>query len=397
MSSKSKVRLTEKAIDGLMYVGTGSSMCVYWDSKVQSFGVRVFPSGVKSFVLYYRNQLGRQRWMTIARVDEISLEDARERALRARLDIHDGLDPVADREALRSDISFQEYASTYLQHARIKKQSWREDERRLKKYVFPKLGRLGLKAVSRRDVSALHASVGQHSIYEANRCLALLSVMFSHALKSGLIEANIPNPAKGIDKFKEKARERFVSNEELISLFKVLKSYPHIHARNAVVLYLLTGLRKQELLRAKWSDIDLHRSVLRLPQTKAGRPQEVPLTPEAIQIFQQLPRLAGNSHVFPGQRPGKPLAGIREHWEKIRDAAGISDVTIHDLRRTVGSHLAQSGTNLILIKEILRHKDLATTEIYTRFAASDKRKALEAHSKRLQEVMMIADADGQIA
>ena len=156
--------------------------------------------------------------------------------------------------------------------------------------------------------------------------------------------------------------------------------------RGAIWLYLLTGLRKNELLSAKWDYVDWHRKELNIPDTKAGRPLHLPLSSEAITLLEGMPRLEGNPYILVGVKEGQHLVNISKPWGRIRTRAGVDDVRLHDLRRTVGSWLAQSGNSLHLIGKVLNHSNTATTEIYARFAQDHVREALEAHGKQIMGI-----------
>ncbi len=199
-------------------------------------------------------------------------------------------------------------------------------------------------------------------------------------------EAEFENPARGINRFKEYKRDRWVNPEEWPRLAQAIDTEPGVYVRMALWLYLLTGMRKTELLSAKWTDIDWQRQELRLGETKAGRIHYVPLSAPAMAILRDLPRIEGNPYILPGHMPGRPLRNINTPWERIRKAAGVEDVRLHDLRRTVGSWLAQSGNSLHLIGRVLNHSNQSTTAIYARFGQDHVRQALEEHAARIMGV-----------
>ena len=158
---------------------------------------------------------------------------------------------------------------------------------------------------------------------------------------------------------------------------------PNVYARSALWLYLLTGMRKQELLKAKWKDIDWERNELKLEQTKAGRVHYVPLSGPALAILQTVPRQEANPYIFAGAKKGRHLVNINKPWFRVRDRAGVPDVHLHDLRRTVGSWLAQAGNDLHLIGKVLNHSNLSTTAIYARFSQDVVHKAMDEHATRI--------------
>ena len=133
--------------------------------------------------------------------------------------------------------------------------------------------------------------------------------------------------------------------------------------RAFVPLLLLTGLRKNELLQARWDQIDLKRGEIRLPKTKSGRPQIRKLSGPAVEILRFLPREGSNPHVFPGRKPGTHRRDFRNEWLEVRERAGLADVTLHDLRRTLGSWQAATGASLPIICKTLGHRSASTTQI----------------------------------
>ncbi len=154
-------------------------------------------------------------------------------------------------------------------------------------------------------------------------------------------------------------------------------------ARFAMWLYLLTGARKSELLKARWEDVDNNRAELRLVDTKAGRTHYIPLSAPALALLEQIPRVDGNPYILPGKREGAALVNIAKPWSRVRKAAGVEDVRLHDLRRTVGSWLAQAGNSLHLIGRVLNHSNQSTTAVYARFGEDHVRAALEQHGARI--------------
>ncbi len=209
--------------------------------------------------------------------------------------------------------------------------------------------------------------------------------MFRLAETWGFVDEGHPNPATKIEKFAERKRTRWVTREELPRIAQAIDTSPNIYVRAALWLYLLTGVRKTELLRAQWDHVDFERGVLRLPETKSGEEQVVALSAAALSILQSVPRLENNPHILPGAKEGGHLVNIDKPWRVIRAAAGVEDVRLHDLRRTVGSWLTQAGVDLNLVKDALRHSNISTTLIYARLGQDAARDAMEEHGKRILE------------
>jgi integrase len=378
---------------------------VLWDDDVRGLGLRVYPTGRKTFVLKYRDGTGAQRLATVGDFGPYTLDQARDRARAMIREAEEGADPLAVKRAAKAAPTFADLADAYKTRHAPKKLTGAEDLRRINKHLGGWLNRK-LSTFTREDVAQLVERIARTpperggkakkvkanrparplrtgKPVEANRTLALVRKMFTLAEAWGLTPAGHPNPARGIESRKEVARDRWVAPEELPKLAAAIDAETSPYTRGAIWLYLLLGARKSELLGARWADVDRTRKVLKLPKTKAGRPHEIPLGQAALEIFDTLPTEHGSPFVFPGRTPDKPMPEIRAAWDRVRTAAGVADVRLHDLRRTVGSWLVQSGASLHLVGRVLNHTNQATTARYARFAQDHVRDALEAHATKL--------------
>lgn len=381
------MKLTKKLVDGLSYTGASNARCIVWDDSLPGLGCRIYPSNKKCFVLSYRSG-GQKRLMKLGKYGAISLDEARRLAKQHIGSITGGSDPLVTRQRSRHGETVADLCRTFLEgHAKIRKRSWKEDDRRMRRFILPTIGRSKLKTLSRSDIASLHRRIGQTAPYEANRTLALLSVMFEFAITQGLREEAAGNPARRIPKFPEHKRDRWVTPAEIPRLTTAIDAEENPYARAALWLYLLTGARKSEVLLMRWADVDLVQRQWRLPTTKSGRTHYLPLVDEAVSILQGLPRQQDNEHVICGARPGAPLINISKPWLRVRRQAGLDDVRLHDIRRTVGSWLAQNGETLHLIGRVLNHSNASTTQIYARFTDDNVRRALTSHSDRLSALL----------
>jgi integrase len=276
-------------------------------------------------------------------------------------------------------------------HAKAKKESWRRDKIQVDKWLKPRLGKLLVRDVKRPHIARLHAEIGKVHQVNANRVLSLLSKMFNEATVWGFLDEDAPNPAKKIERFAETSRDRFLSKDDLPALGKAINNAPDEILKRLIWLYLLTGMRKSELMAIKWEDIDLEQGSIRLAKhktsKKSGAAKHVPLSALAVRLLKSMPRFIDNSHVFPGLRKGDHKRDVRKAWDNIKEEAKIKDLTIHDLRRTVGSYMAEEGRSLALIGELLGHTSEKTTKIYARFGNQPLRNALEEHAKQLESVI----------
>lgn len=378
---------------------------VLWDDDVRGLGLRVYPTGRKSFVLKYRDGTGAQRLATLGDFGPYTLDQARDRARVMIREAEEGADPMAVRRAAKAAPTFGDLVEAYKTRHAPTKRTGAEDMRRITKHLGGWLSRK-LSSFNREDVAQLVERIARTpperggkakkikanrparplrigTPVEANRTLALIRKMFTLAEAWGLVPAGHVNPARGIAQHKEQARDRWVAADELPKLAAAIDAEANPCARAALWLYVLTGCRKSELLGARWADVNRTRNVLTLPRTKAGRAHEIPLVPAALEILDSLPRADGSPFVFPGRDPQKPMTEIRAAWDRVRIAAGVEDVRLHDLRRTVGSWLVQSGASLHLVGRVLNHSNQATTARYARFAQDHVREAMEANAVRI--------------
>ncbi len=379
-------KLTKKAIDSFHYEGDGKSRDVRWDGEVSGLGLRLYPSGRKSFVLSYRIG-GRKRLLALGDFGTLTIEQARKRARRHLGAIEDGIDPLEERRKAGQGRTLGELIETYVErHAKVHKKTWLDDQQRLERHVPAAWKSRRADAIMREDIAQIHDRIGRKTPYEANRLQEVLRKMFNLAKIWHFIDEAAPNPAQGIVKFKEQKRKRWLKPEELPALARAIDAEPSLYVRAALWLYLLTGVRKTELVTAKWVHVDWERGLLVLPDTKSGEEQYAVLNAPALAILQSVPKTEGNPHIFVGSRTGSHMTNIDRSWRRVRHEAGIEDVRLHDLRRTTGSWLSQAGVELNTIKEALRHASLSTTLIYARLGADPARAAMEEHGRKVMEI-----------
>ncbi len=381
------LKLTKRAIDPFVYEGDGKSRDVRWDSTLPGLGVRIYPTGRKAFLLSYRVR-GRKRMMVLGTFGTLTLEQARTRARKLLVQVRDGIDPLEEKRSAGRGATFRDLIEDFMsRHVEAQKlKTGRAIRRRLERNIPAAWKSRNAAAITALEIEALHQRIGETRPYEANRLLENLRTMYRHAPRWGYLDRSAPNPTDGITKFKERKRKRWVTPEELPRLAKAIDAAPNIYVRAAIWLYLLSGLRKSELLHARWTDVDWRRGILRLPETKSDEEQWAALSRPALAILQALPRQEGNPYILAGIKTGQHLVNIDKPWRSIREAADLEDVRLHDLRRSFGSWLSQSGVDLNRIKEALRHANISTTIIYARLGEDTIKPAVEAHGRRLLKV-----------
>ena len=384
------MKLTKARIDALKYEGAklthGHSRDIRWDDETSGLGVRIYPSGKKHFVLSYRIK-GRKRLYTIGKYgDPFTLEMARKKAAKLKGAIIDGEDPLRHRQEERAAPTVKELARKYLSdHAERHKRpaSVKEDRAMIDRIILPRLGSRKVADVSYTDIDALHAKL-KATPYRANRVVALLSKMFSLASTRWRDWSRLDhNPAKGIERYPEEGRERYLSPPELGALTTALGNHPNQSIANAIRLLILTGARRMEVLAAKWDQFDLQEGVWVKPSahTKQKREHRVPLNAPALQLLTGMKADAEGEEaddgefVFPGRGSTGHIRVIRKVWTSVCEEAGITGCRVHDLRHTFASILASSGLSLLVIGGLLGHTQQATTKRYAHLQDDPLREA----------------------
>jgi|TARA_B110000438_G_scaffold289647_1_gene324446 integrase len=293
-----------------------------------------------------------------------------------------GDNPADAMRKFRKEPTLGELFSDYLErHAKIHKKSWVEDKQQFNRYMKKFSGRK-LSSFQPSDFQRLHHKIGDNNgVYAANRLLSLLRAMFNRAREWGLW--NKDNPTLGIKKFKEKSRDRFIQSDELPKFFQALQDEENGSMRDYFLISLLTGARRANVLGLRWADINFTRNEWRIEETKNGESQTVPLTLEVVGILKERKKQADSVFIFPGVGKSGHMVEPKSGWKRILKRAGLEDLRIHDLRRTLGSWQAASGSSLPIIGKSLNHKNASTTSIYARLDIDPVRKSVETANEAI--------------
>ena len=379
-----QLKLRQDIVRTVPYSGpAGRGQCVYWDEALESFGLRVYPTGRRVYVCTYRvNQ--RKRLATLGRADAMSLDQARKKAMTYLAKAANQEDPQSSRDEQRKLKTIDELCEAYIEgHAKKKKKTWKDDQSSLNRNVLPKLGgRLAVSLVT-ADIEAIHSQVGVEHPYAANDLLKVIRKMFNWGKVTGLVPKDHPNLVAGIVRFPERARKRFITTVEMPKFLQALEQEDNDYARHGIWLLLLMGLRCNELLKAKWEDVDWDMGTLFIGLTKNGEPLLAPISDAAMERFKIIPRTSDNQYIICGRRRGNHLHSLGDAFHRTLKRAGLVNLRIHDLRRTVGSWLAQNGQSLHLIGDVLNHRDPKTTAGYAYFQTQQRRDALTGHGSRV--------------
>lgn len=355
-------KLTKRVVDA---AGSQEREYFLWDDLLPGFGLRVLPSGRKTYVVQYR-QHGRTRRLALGPHGVLTTEQARNLAADKLYEVKKGGDPSEERHLDRAAKTVAELAEAFMSRhgARLKRKTRVNYRVGWDKYILPALGRRKLASLSRADVQALHRGLSD-TPYMANRVLALLSSALSFAAGEGWVPEGF-NPCRGVQRYKERNRKRYLSGEELGRLGTALAEIEQEGSElpsvvPAIRLLLLTGARLGEVLSLKWDYLDRERGVLRLPDSKTGE-KEIPVGAAALAVLEGLPRRS--EWVFPGRRKGQPLTTLRGPWDRLCRRAELEGLRIHDLRHGLASVGVGVGFSLALIGGVLGQRSEATIRRY---------------------------------
>jgi integrase len=357
---------------------------VTWDDAVKGFGIRVTAAGARAFILNYRRRGdGRERRYTIGSFPDWGTSAAREEAKRLKREVDGGADPIGEQEASRAAATVADlcarFERDYLPRKRATTQ--RVYRQQIAADILPALGKMKVAAVTHADIDAWHRRLSTRAPTHANRTIAVVSRMFSLAIRWGW---RVDNPCKGVERNQENKRRRYLSGVELARLTKALAELRDQQAANAIRLLLLTGARRGELLAARWSDIDLVAGNWTKPAntTKQKVDHSLPLSAAACRMLAAMREEAGDdaNWVFPASRGDGHRPHINEAWIAVCKTAQLPGVHLHDLRHTYASVLASAGLSLPVIGALLGHSTPIMTQRYAHLTDDPLRAATERAS-----------------
>ena len=347
---------------------------VYWDDSITGLGLKITKNNSKSFFLRYVINR-KERKIKIGNYPDINYTAAKEIAYSLKGDIAKGQDPHEVKKAAYDCLTFKEFSEEFLKakEKSLKPRTLKDYKTSfLGKYLLPKFGNYRLNEINKKDVEILHSSFSKIPRM-GNRCLQLLCVMFNVAISWEIIDKN---PAKGIKKFTEHKRERYLSTDEINKLRQTLDSDENQINANAIRLILLTGSRKSEVLSARWQDFDFENNLWIKPAalTKQNKVSRIPLNSEAWEIVRKMKEkivpnnklgslkenqiVSSETHLFYNPKTKTNIKDIKKFWASICEKTGFENAHIHDLRHTFASILVSNGVGLEVIGKLIERFQL---------------------------------------
>jgi len=384
-------KLTKHQIDGAQ---PGARDIYLWDTAPRGFGVRIRPTGTKTFIFTYRaggGRSARKERFTIGVYGNITLEQARKQAQQLAGQVAAGRSPSADRTALRLEKAREKQtlgviAKEFIErYAKPRNRSWKEYERILDYNVMPRIGHRPIHELTRREVVGLLDYVADHSgPVMADHVLAVLRKLFNwHAARDDDFRSPI---VMGMARTRPRdlARDRTLNDDEIRRIWNALgdAAYPFAPL---VKLMFFTAQRRQEVAEARWSEFDDGVWTIPVERYKTKRPNVVPLPQAASALVEELPRLGDLLFTTSGKTPFSGFSKAKKHLDEV---SGVSDWRLHDIRRTSRTLMVRAGVRPDIAERVLGHAIGGVAGVYDRHDyLTEKRDALEALASELAQIV----------
>lgn len=399
-----RIEFSKRKLLGLPTPEQGKRLTVY-DTQIPKLALRKTHAGAMGF--YVIRRTGHSvAWMKIGAFPEVTVEQARSAAQMILGEFASGGNPAEAKRAYKKKPTLDEFFTEFEERHGAKKLSWKDDEQRYRDYLKPTLGNKKLTDITRSmlgDVISKAQRQGK-SVATLRNIRALASIVFAKAVEWGKLDAN---PSQSIRIAGNKVtRDRFLLTDELPRFFQALSEEPSETAKDYILISLLTGARRANVCAMQWKDLNLKEGIWRIVRTKNGEPQNVTLSPEAVNALEGRKAKAeatkgkkASPYVFPGTGKKGHYVEPRKGVERVMNRAGIpfgrkveNGVTLHDLRRTLGSWQAKTGASLLVIGKSLNHKSPQTTAIYARLDLDPVRQSVNTATAAMLEAGGVKEA-----
>ena len=390
------LKFSKTTLQALELPEAGKRLTIY-DTETPKLALRATAAGTKTFYVVKRAGAS-MAWVKLGTFPEMTVEQARKAAALALGEFASGANPAAARRAFKAEPTLSEFFTEYGTRHGEKKRAWAADVQRFRDYLHKPMGGKKLTEIDRAMIAkALHdAEKAGKSVATVRNIRALASGIFGKAVEWGFLDYN---PAQGVKVAGKKVtRDRFLQAGELPLFFAAVAEEEPV-MRDFILMALLTGARRANLCAMHWRELDLSAGVWRIPRTKNDDPQTVTLCPEAVMILEARKDETGGGFVFPGTGRTGHIVEPKKAVERVMARAGIpygrdvpNGVTLHDLRRTLGSWQARTGASLAIIGKSLNHKSPQATAIYARLDLDPVRQSVNTATSAMLEAAGLKDA-----
>ncbi len=413
MDKTSATRISKSVVDA---APQKSKRYIIWDSELSGFGLRISPSGNKTYILRYRPDGGGRsapkRFLSIGRQSTLTAEQARAKARKIFGAVLNGADPAKELKSKRKELTLAALVEHYEHEGmgHFKERTRQYTLARLHNHVLPLLGKRKVTEIGVKDVEqminqvaagktarTINAGSRQQSIFRGGPGAAAkvardLSAVFTFAIREEFL---LTNPCLAARKPKDGRRDRFLNLEEIVRLGTALERVEsegaNKMATDIIRLLLFTGCRRDEIAGLKWQEVDFKQNCLRLEETKTGKSIR-PLGESALVLLKQQPRFKGTEFVFPSFARSKLgdgfYQGTKRVWKRVRKLAELEDVVLHTFRHTVGSAAVSGGESLAITGALLGHVNSRSTEIYAHIADDPAKRAADRVSTALSNALL---------
>lgn len=380
-------KLTKSRVDALL---PKEKRYAVTDSTLPGFEIRVGISGTKTAAVVYRKG-GRLRRVTLGKIGELyPFAQARADAAAALIAVKAGRDPAAERKTNRSAPTLEVAAHRYIDEIRprAKATTLSKYDSVLTHQLLPALGRMRVNDIEAEDVARLHAKLGETTRATANFAITMLSAILRRSEAWGLRPRG-SNPCADVPRFAERPRSRVLSAEERARLSRTLdeqetKGSTWVGYLDVIRLLSMTAARSSEIVWLTWAKVDIDRALLHLPDSKTG-PRVIPLSQQAHAYLIRLSERRGSAPWVCPNPYGRRLTGINRVWLRLRALAALTDVRLHDLRRTAATDALEAGVPLAMVSGVLGHRRIKTTEGYVFPSTSAYQDAARRMGDRIDE------------
>lgn len=384
------VKLSESYIKNNLQCPEGKHRIEFCDTELSGLYIEVRATSHNEWTFYlrYKDLNSKTCHQKIGRTTDIALADARKRAKTLKAEIALGSDPRGEEKARKAVLTFSDFFENhYLPYVTPRKRSWKRDDELYRLLIKAVFGHKRLNQITRQEIQAFHTALKNHG-YAGATCdlnLKLLSASLNIAVNWQMLDKN---PVAHVPLYHiDNKVENYLNNTQLVQLLTVLHTDENRPICQIALFLISTGCRLNEVLSAKWSDVDLEKSifVVRAINSKSKRLRSVPLNESAIEVLNQLDTQGKFDWIFVNRLRGMPYRNIHKVWHRLREKAGLKHLRLHDLRHQYASFLVNSGRTLYEVQQILGHSSPSVTQRYAHLSTKSLQDAANTASIIIKE------------